>query len=233
MTSDKKIAANRINARKSCGPRTVSGKARVSYNALRHGLAATKHLNPRLPQNIERMAKAICGDDSDPLLFEQALVIAENEMVLGCVRAERVGVIERLRDVTAIALAKGDNRIALAKAKSREVRLACAELIPLRAKIDAMTKEEREELLDEAERREREPVSIPIRTPIEERDEFDAMREAMPDLKRLARYERRAWSRRNRAIRRFIEIKFKGYEGSVALASAQSCPSSQPRAARC
>jgi len=39
---------------------------------LRHGLAATKHLNPRLPQNIERMAKAMCGDDTVPLLFEQA-----------------------------------------------------------------------------------------------------------------------------------------------------------------
>jgi len=178
---------------------------------LRHGLAATKHLNPRLPQNIERMAKAMCGDDTVPLLFEQALVIAENEMMLGCVRAERVGVIERVRDVTAIALAKGDNRIALAKAKSREVLLAWAELVRLRAKIDAMTKEEREKLLEEAERRECEPVSI--RTPIEERDEFDAMREAMPDLKRLARYERRAWPRRNRAIRRFIDIKSKRHDG--------------------
>jgi hypothetical protein len=35
----------------------------------------------------------------------------------------------------------------------------------------------------------------------------------MPDLKRLARYERRAWSRRKRAFRSFIEIKSKGYDG--------------------
>jgi len=39
------------------------------------------------------------------------------------------------------------------------------------------------------------------------RGEFDAMRLALPDLKRLERYERRAWSRRKRAIRDFIEIK--------------------------
>jgi glycerophosphoryl diester phosphodiesterase len=167
-----------------------------------------------LPHDIELAAKAMCGDDTNPLLFEQALVIAESEIVLSCVRAESVGVIERLRDFTAIALAKGDNRIALAKAKSREVQLAWAELVPLRAKFDAMTKEEKIKLLEEEERRERE--SAPVHAPIEERDEFDAMHEAMPDLKRLARYERRAWSRRSQAIRRFIEIK-----------------SSQPRAATC
>jgi hypothetical protein len=164
-----------------------------------------------LPHDIELAAKAMCGDDTNPLLFEQALVIAESEIVLSCVRAECVGVIERLRDVTAIALAKGDNRIALAKAKSREVRLAWAELVPLRAKIYAMTKEEQIKLAEEEERREREPASMHIA--IEERDEFEAMREAMPDLKRLVRYERRAWSRRNRAIRNFIDIKSKGYDG--------------------
>jgi hypothetical protein len=33
------------------------------------------------------------------------------------------------------------------------------------------------------------------------------MRHAMPDLDRLERYERRAWSRWKRAIRDFISIK--------------------------
>jgi hypothetical protein len=33
------------------------------------------------------------------------------------------------------------------------------------------------------------------------------MRQAMPDLARLARYERRAWSRWKQAIRDFIKIK--------------------------
>jgi hypothetical protein len=101
MTSEKKIAANRTNARKSRGPRTASGKRRVSRNALRHGLAAMKQFDPMLPQDIELIAKAMCADDPNPLLFEQALVVAENELVLRCVRAEGVGVIERLRDVTA------------------------------------------------------------------------------------------------------------------------------------
>jgi hypothetical protein len=37
--------------------------------------------------------------------------------------------------------------------------------------------------------------------------EHEMLQAALPDLKRLARYERRAWSRRSRAFRRFIEIK--------------------------
>jgi hypothetical protein len=36
--SDQQIAANRLNAQRSTGPRTAAGKARVSSNALKHGL---------------------------------------------------------------------------------------------------------------------------------------------------------------------------------------------------
>lgn len=38
--SEKKLLANRMNARKSTGPRSSSGKAKSSRNALRHGLLA-------------------------------------------------------------------------------------------------------------------------------------------------------------------------------------------------
>jgi hypothetical protein len=146
MTFQTKIAMNRNNDRKRRGPRTAAGKSRVSFNALRHGLAAVMRYNRAHSPRIERMARAICGDDQNPLLFDQALAIAEHEIVLLRVRAERVAAIERRRD-----------------------------------KLN----------------------------PIEWRDELDAMRDALPDLDRLARYERRAWSRRKRAIRNFMETRSK------------------------
>ena len=42
MPSEKKIAANRRNAQKSTGPKTLSGKTIASMNALKHGLCARK-----------------------------------------------------------------------------------------------------------------------------------------------------------------------------------------------
>jgi hypothetical protein len=44
MASDRQIEANRRNAQKSTGPRTIAGKARVSKNAMKHGLTAAQHL---------------------------------------------------------------------------------------------------------------------------------------------------------------------------------------------
>ena len=40
MATDKQIAANRRNALKSTGPRSVEGKAAVRFNALQHGVRA-------------------------------------------------------------------------------------------------------------------------------------------------------------------------------------------------
>jgi hypothetical protein len=210
MTSARKIAANRINAQRSSGPKSTVGKGRVSSNALRHGLAAQKHFGAMRSRDIDLMARAMCGDDIDPLLFEQAQLIAESELLLRCVRVEQLAVIERLRDVNAVPLAIRDDSMARAKTRVLKMDLAAAELEQMRARFDAMTAEERTKLQEDYDRELDELDSKPA--PIQERDEVDAMREAMPDLERLARYERRAWSRRKRAMRKFMEIKIKRIE---------------------
>jgi len=46
MASTEQIKANRLNALKSTGPRTIEGKARSSRNALTHGLTAQEIVIP-------------------------------------------------------------------------------------------------------------------------------------------------------------------------------------------
>ncbi len=45
-TSPKRLEANRCNAQRSTGPRTPAGKARVKFNALKHGLLAKSVILP-------------------------------------------------------------------------------------------------------------------------------------------------------------------------------------------
>ena len=44
-----------------------------------NGLAAVSRHNPAYFPDIERIARAYCEGDTDPLLFEAALNIAEND----------------------------------------------------------------------------------------------------------------------------------------------------------
>ena len=46
MTTQRKIEANRRNAQKSTGPRTVEGKSKVKLNALKHGMTAATVVLP-------------------------------------------------------------------------------------------------------------------------------------------------------------------------------------------
>ena len=93
MISERKIAANRENAKKSTGPRTARGRSRASRNALRHGLEGVNFGDSGLADEVERMAKAICKDGTDPFRFEQAIIIAESQILLARVRAARIAAI--------------------------------------------------------------------------------------------------------------------------------------------
>ena len=64
MTSIARIAANRANARKSTGPKTAAGKARVSHNARRHGLSRPLSCEGARRPQIELLARQLAGEDA-------------------------------------------------------------------------------------------------------------------------------------------------------------------------
>lgn len=210
MTSQRKTAANQANGRKSRGPRTVAGKQRSSRNGLRHGLASIGRSNLRHAEEIERIAKNIC-DDSDLELFELALRIAENEFILRCVRIEYVAVVERLRNIWTRALAKGDKSLSLGRAKFRNMKRAFEMLVAFdptfenKGLMDIWLEMGAavENGSDLGEGR----YKLPPNPFPEQREEADVLQEAWPDLSKLARYERRALSRRKRDLSAFIDLK--------------------------
>ena len=160
-------------------------------------------------------------------------MIASHELVHRAISAQQIAVVERLRDPSAVALAKGDNSLQLAKARFVKGKLAYAALIALRDRLlekyknelkpirhpDVVSEIEEalpphlEEFLEEkgselgAEEIRQQKGRFYDEGCIGERDESTAMEEAASDLLRLNRYERRAWSRQRRAIFAFINLK--------------------------
>jgi hypothetical protein len=221
MTSERRIAANRLNGPKSRGPRSAAGKSIASRNALRHGLAAINHRQRRPASDIERFARALCGDDNDPSLYEQALIIADNELVLCAIARQQLTVTERLRDPLVQALAKDNNILEVLDRRLRKFQQARDLFEEFHQKIIERFKMQGPSQLsteDEKEMPEIDHLHIPTPPHMEEflkkdlelsreRDETAALAEAARDLIRLDRYEGRAWSRQKRAIRAFMNIK--------------------------
>ena len=92
IVSNNKVRANRENAKKSTGPRTVSGKEKVSGNALSHGLTAEKHVI--IGESIEEFNtfKNSMFKTYEPFgAYEEEIFIKLVELLW---RLRRVGVIE-------------------------------------------------------------------------------------------------------------------------------------------
>ena len=143
------------------------------------------------------------------------------------IAAQRVAVVERLRESTAIPLAKGDNSLDLARARSMQTWLARREIDELVPKIlkkynnELKSKKQASDLklivpgrifslLEWSDSVEHERHALEIAQKLieqNERNEFEALEAAALDLVRLERYEQRCWSRQKRAIRAFMNLR--------------------------
>jgi hypothetical protein len=88
--------SNRRNARRSTGPKSAAGKAKVAKNALRHGLAIPARLDSGLSQEIKELAELIAGRNVAAYLLHCARRIAEAQIDLRRIRQVRLSTWSRV-----------------------------------------------------------------------------------------------------------------------------------------
>ena len=97
MASEKQIAANRANAKKSTGPRTAAGKLNSSRNAYRHGLSGPLPSDPATLAKVDWIADEVAGEQAsdDQKEAAQGFARAQVELLrIRSVRSERLAKLD-------------------------------------------------------------------------------------------------------------------------------------------
>jgi hypothetical protein len=188
-TSERKALANRRNAARSTGPRSPAGKSRARGNRLRHGLDAAVSHYGCLSAQVERLASALV-DTGDPLIRDLAAQAAEAQLTLLRVRQMRVAAIATVpREHAGAAKGAALGKLVMQVLEPRLAReeLPSSTLEKWRAELEVIN-----------------PPEPPSWSPDRAARDFAA---ALPVLIRMERYERRAFSRRRRALRRLLAAR--------------------------
>ena len=179
MASERQIAANRRNARKSTGPRSGAGKKRASRNAYRHGLTLSITSSAAVVKQLDKLVRKIVGNSEDAILLERARALAQAELDLARVRRAKIALIERAR--------------------------AFGELDPPQAFRTVTQTKRFFNALDRGRLILPKPVDSSATMPSQEPyRSAEAIRRVLPELRRLDRYERRAAVRRHQAVLHFF-----------------------------
>ena len=98
MTTERKIEANRINAKASTGPKTKLGKLRAKGNARRHGLSISIFADSERSAEIEDVAVRIAGKAAGADMIASARNIASAQIDLMRIRRARHDLLTRELD---------------------------------------------------------------------------------------------------------------------------------------
>jgi hypothetical protein len=188
MASERQIAANRRNARKSTGPRSGAGRKRVGRNAYRHGLSSSITSNAAVAKQLEKLARRIAGNTEDANIIERARTIAQAELDLARVRRAKVATIARVLAFGSLDPPQASSSTSQAIRLLNSIERTRGAIIP--EPVDSATTL---------------PTLDPDRT-------AEAVRRALPELIKLDRYERRFCVARDHAVLRLK--RGKSYTGN-------------------
>ncbi len=189
VTSERKRAANRRNARASTGPKTAAGKAQVARNASRHGLTLAVADDPALARDVEELAQAICRNFSGGCGDEKPAAAAARRLGLARRVAEAQIDVVRVRRARhgLIAQALADPRYLSPRGLRSRIALLGRAGDLLRRGVPVPP-----EMQDAILKRPQGPQKFAL-----------VLADCTRQLAAMDRYERRALSRRKTAIRAF------------------------------
>ena len=130
MATEKQIAANRENAKRSTGPKTMAGRLKSSRNAYRHGFSSPLPFDPATLAKVDAFAHALAGKEANEASLISASDFAEAQLELSRIRATRTALIakptpERCeRPVSAASSTAGDHPGRLAQGPEEKQGLA-------------------------------------------------------------------------------------------------------------
>jgi hypothetical protein len=177
VTSERKIRANRANARASTGPKTLQGGTRSARNALRHALSLPVYSDPVFSEAVEALTREIAGAETDGEMLGLARRIAEAQIDLRRVRDARYELL--CRELSNIYYDSRSNVREKVAMMSRLLRPNAPEM-PLAVLVKYLT------MTPEG------PDKLAL-----------ILSQELQRLSAMDRYERRALSRRRFAIRAF------------------------------
>jgi chromosome segregation ATPase len=183
-----RVRANRLNGKKSTGPKTVEGRTRSARNALKHSLARPLVNIHGASERVEILARSWVGADAEPIQMGQARKAAEAHLELERIEARRIALlsgpwVKEVRTPSRTILREANAWLDIQEKMSRVVEKDN----PTERDVTRL-----EQLIEQ-----RKSITL---TPMLQEIEMD-FGEIASELIKLERYERRARSRRKKALR--------------------------------